>query len=292
MRRALILAALAACDAASADHGEPQLLQIAGAQLVPGPFPDDDGGPGVAAVAIAHAVIQPGSVGESLRGALGPGATAAIIGLDGDDATWVVTAGAPELETPGAPSLSARLAFADRLVPGPIAIDVAAVDAQGRVGAAVRTALVAEAEPPPDGELVIGLVWDGPADLDLHVVAPDGGEAWSGDPNTWDPPPPGTPPDPTAWRTGGILDHDGNARCARDGRPSEHVIWTQPPPSGAYVVRVDTRSLCAGAVAYWYVAAYRAGALVGAAQGVATAEDTRAPHGDGAGVTALGFALP
>jgi hypothetical protein len=283
---------LAGCDAATADHGESALLQIPGAQLRPGPFPDEDGGPAIAAITIGHATITPGSVGESLKGVLGAGATAAVIGLDGDTGAWVVTAGLPELDTPDAPSLSARLAFADRLAPGPIAIDVAAVDAAGRVGAPVRTALVAEAEPPPTGELVIGLVWDGPADLDLHVVAPDGGEAWSGDPNTWDPPPPGTPPDPTAFLTGGILDHDGNAGCHRDGRPSEHVIWRQPPPAGAYTVRVDTRALCGGAVAYWYVAAYRAGALVGAAQGVGTADDVLAPHGAGAGVTALGFTLP
>ena len=54
--------------------------------------------------------------------------------------------------------------------------------------------VVAIDAPPPDGELVVGLHWDGAADLDLHVVDPDGDEAWSGDPNTWQRPPPGSEP--------------------------------------------------------------------------------------------------
>ncbi|MDB4955326.1 MAG: hypothetical protein JWO36_2895, partial [Myxococcales bacterium] len=131
---------------------------------------------------------------------------------------------------------------------------------------------------------------------------PLGHEAWSGDPNTWQPPPPGQPADPDAWRTGGILDHDGNRDCHRDGAPSEHVIWktrigTNGPvapiiPAGQYTVRVDTRSMCSDASAGWYVAAYTNGTLLEAVRGVSTPDDVQQPHGANAGVTALRVTLP
>jgi len=105
--------------------------------------------------------------------------------------------------------------------------------------------------------------------------------------------PPGSPPgDPNAYLKSGILDRDGNANCHRDGRPTEHVIWSMPPPAGNYVVRVEARSMCKDASAQWEVAAYRSGALLGAARGVSTEfEVQQLPHGAGAGVLALQFAL-
>ena len=139
---------------------------------------------------------------------------------------------------------------------------------------------------------MIALVWHGRADLDVHVVDPLGGEAWSDDPNTYVPPRPGDPPDPPdAWRDHGILDHDGNKDCRRDANPAEHVIWTVEPPAGEYVVRVDARAMCGDASAAWFVAAYRNGELIGAARGVAIPDDTLLPHGAGAGGRALRFAL-
>jgi hypothetical protein len=138
---------------------------------------------------------------------------------------------------------------------------------------------------------VISLVWDGRADLDLHVVDAEGGEAWSDKVNTMKPPVPGEPVDPLEFQKHGILDHDGNKACRRDGRPNENVIWTMPPPAGNYVVRVDTRAMCGAPAAAWYVAAYRNGELIGAARGLSSPDDTLAPHGAGAGVTALRFSL-
>src|SRR6185503_20685809 len=98
-----------------------------------------------------------------------------------------------------------------------------------------------------------------------------------GSPNSWQPPPPGEPVDPDAWMSGGVLDHDGNAGCHRDGAPSEHVVWKTRMgpmgpvapivPPGAYSVRVDARSLCGAPDATWEVAVYRTnGELVGAAR--------------------------
>jgi len=227
-----------------------------------------------------------------VTGTLGIGSRSAVIGIAGEPGGWLLPAAVPAFDAPDAPTVSATIGLADEFPPGPFTLTVAGGDADGRFGAPAMVMLVAEPADPPAGELVIALVWDGVADLDLHVVDPLGGEAWADDPNTWQEPPPGEPVDPTAYLTGGILDRDGNAGCHRDARPSEHVIWTMPPPPGAYAVRVDARSMCGGPGAAWYVAAYRNAVLLGAARGVSTDADVQLyAHGKGAGVLALEFAL-
>lgn len=285
--------ALAACGAsASPDPGLGALLQIPGAQYRPGPLPAPSGGPDAIQLRTTHAAIRIGQLREKIIGVLGPGSRSAVIGIAGEDGGWLLPAGVPAFETPGDPGADATIGLADEFPPGPFTLIVAGGDAAGRFGAAASEMVVAEPVEPPAGPLVIGLAWDGVADLDLHVVDPLGGEAWSDQPNTWRPPPPGEPVDPTAFLAGGILDHDGNAGCHRDARPAEHVIWTMPPPPGDYVVRVDARSLCGGPGQAWYVAAYRDGALLGAARGEAIGDDVQLyPHGAGAGVLALRFTL-
>jgi hypothetical protein len=286
--------ALAGCDAgASPELGLGALLQIPGAQYRPGPLPVASGGPDAVQVRTLHTALTIGEVREMIVGDLGPGSRAAVIGVAGIDDGWIVAAGVPAFEMPTDPSLSATLALADRFPPGPFSLVVVGSDEQGRFGAPASIDLTANLAPPPDGELVVGLEWDSTADLDLHVVDPLGGEAYADNPNTFKLPPPGSPPpDPTAYLAGGILDRDGNANCHRDGRPAEHVIWKMPPPAGAYVVRVEARSMCSDASAAWYVAAYRSGALIGAARGVSTEDEVQLlPHGAGAGALALQFTL-
>lgn len=275
MRAALALVvALGACDAASSEPGLDALLQIEGAQYRPGPFPDDEGGPAAIEVAPAFGRIAIGAFDGQLRGTLERGARAQIIGVVGVDGAWILPAALPQLDTPDLPSVEARFGLAADFPSGPFEVIVAAGDAEGRVGAPATTTIVAEEVPPPDGELVIGLYWDSAADLDLHVTDALGGTAWSGDPNTYEPPGPGEPPDPPgAHLAGGMLDRDGNRGCRRDAVPREHVIWAQPPPVGAYVVRVNLRSLCGDAAAYWHVVALRRGEVIGAARGVSAADD-------------------
>ncbi len=296
MRRlgATVTLALVACTSASPDPGYDALLQVEGAQWRPGPAPAAANGPAVESVLSQRATLLRDASGQRVAGALGAGATALWVGLDGDDGGWIVPAGPPSVDAPDQPSFALELALAASVPLGPITLRLLAVDAAGRPGAPRALALVADDLPPPAGELVIALGWSGAADLDLHVVAPDGGEAWAGDPNTWEPPPPGTPSDPIAWRSGGRLDHDGNRACRRDPRPREHVIWSVPPPAGRYLVRVDARSLCGDAVGYWYAAVYRDGGLepLATAAGIATVDHTRLPHGTGAGITAIELDLP
>lgn len=284
------IVALAACeDGASPELGLGALLQVEGAQFRPGPFPASSGGPATVGLATQRAELVIGHFDSRLRGVLEPGARGAVIGIDGADGTWIIPASVPDLDTPGFATASATFGVSDEFPAGPVTLLVAASDEHGRFGEPAATGVIASDAPVPDGDLVIALRWSGRADLDIHVVDPLGGEAWSDEPNTWKPPPPGEPVDPLAYLTGGILDHDGNKDCVREGRPNEHVIWQMPPPDGDYVVRVDTRSLCGDPSAAWHVAAYRSGELIGGARGVSTPDDVLLPHGRGAGVTALRF---
>ncbi len=291
MRASALLVALAACDAASSDRGLEAVLEIQGAQFRPGPFPADEGGPATLALSTRHPTVIIERVGEKAIGTLEPAARAAVFGIEGYDGTWIVPAGPPDLSAPGLPTATALFGVRDGIEPGPFTLELAAADDQGRFGAASSVAVIADEEAPPAGELVIALVWDGAADLDLHVVDGSGGEVWSDKPNSMPPPEPGVPIDPLAYLKFGILDHDANKDCRRTGRPSEHVIWTMPPPAGDYVVRVDARAMCGAPGAAWYVAAYRNGELLGAARGFAAPEDTLPAHGAGAGVLALRFSL-
>ncbi len=298
--RALAILALAGCtDAASSDPGLSAILQVEGAQYRPGPLPDPEGGPRGIQLLPRYAATTIGQLRSTARAVFEPDARVAAIGIAGVDGAWLVPTGTPDIDTPGLPVARITYGVTDGIEPGPFDLVAIGADENGRFGEPAPAQIIAAAEEPPMGELVIGLVWSGPADLDLHVVDALGGEAWSDKPNTMIPPPPGTPIDPNSMEheKHGQLDHDGNRGCTQHAHPSEHVIWQMPPPSGDYIVRVDTRSMCGAPSAVWYVEAYRNGELIGAARGTSTPADTL--HGidrlglgrAGLGVTALRFAL-
>jgi hypothetical protein len=300
--RALLLVLAACADVASSDPGLGDLLYVDGAQFRPGAFPLPNGGP-LVEQASATGTIVLGTNDNVLHGVLDPDTRSVIVGIPGARGTWIVPAGPPDVAMPGQPSLRATFGLGEALGPGQFEIDVAAVDALSRIGDAYPVPLIAANNPPPDGDLVIGVDWTGTADLDLHVIDPTGAEVWLDHPSSYQQPPPGTPGiDPCAWATGGILDHDANANCVRDGSPSEHVIWKSRMcgtmmyapaiAAGTYTVRVDARSLCSDASTPWAVSVYREGELQGAARGIATPYDVEyAPHGAGAGITALQISL-
>lgn len=288
--KAAWLVLLAGCEAATSDPGLTAKLQVQGAQFRPGRFPAEQGGPATLGLTTRHGDITVGELNEPVRGVLEPAARGVVLGIDGEDGTWLFPAGPADLDTPGFATGKATIGTADDFPLGPFVLRMAASDEAGHFGASATAMLTAAEAPEPEGTLVVGLHWDSTADLDLHVVAPDG-EAFSLDPNTYTPPPPGEPVDPEAWKAGGILDHDGNQACHRDARPSEHVVWTMPPMAGDYVVRVDAMSMCADASAAWRVEVY--GAFTAEARGVATPGDVElGTHGYGAGVTVVRFTLP
>lgn len=300
MRAWLVL--LAACDGAAVDPGYGTALQVDDAQFRPGAFPAATGGPATQILVSGHASVSIGTIRERLHAVMDPAARGAIVGIAGEDGAWIVTAGPPDIDTPDQPTATARFGLDRDVTPGPFTLQLAATDGDGKIGVPATVELVAAAVPPPDGDLVIGLVWDSTADLDLHVVDPTGGEVWSGKPNTLPQPIPGMPVDPDAYLAAGLLDRDGNASCHVDNPPAEHVIWKTRMgslgpvapviPTGTYTVRVDTRSMCRDASAAWYVEVYAEGALIASARGVATPDDVRGDHSYGAGVTALTFGRP
>lgn len=291
---ALVTGALASCADRSVrtDEGRDALLQVSGAQFFRETLPADATGPKVRSLTLSP-IVRPGSSDRKCSGELEGPSTAVAIALEGDVGYWIVPAGLPDIAAPGLPTFGVSVAFASNLPNGTRNVVARAVDAQGHFGpATTRPVTVAGAGLPP-GRLVVNLSWGNAADLDLHVVDPRGVEIWKRNINSYEPPGPGQPPEkPNTPHDGGILDFDSNAQCVPDGRRAENVVWTDPPPSGHYLVRVDTVSLCGEVAAGWRVEAVLDGRTLGSARGTGTENDTRFPHDRGAGVLALEFDVP
>ena len=289
------LAALSpACGpSAKNDPGTDAYFRIPGAQFyrgaMPGPSP---AAPAVASIVLVNSDIYANDVQFPISGALAPGATAAAIGLERDVGYWIVPAGYPNVSTPTDPSYAAAGTFSSGILPGQYTLEVRAVDAEGRFGAASTEILTAFPAPGTlaavSGDLVFTLTWDTESDMDLHVVDPSGVEIYHGAMS--DQPPPFAPqPDGGSF---GYLDWDSNANCVIDGKRQEDVIWPNAPPPGTFIVRVDAASLCGQPIANWTVRAMLYGKQIAEAQGVAFDADTRGPHDVGAGVTALTLVVP
>jgi hypothetical protein len=283
---------LPACGGVEPDLGLRAELRVAGAQFLAGnleAMPAAAGGPAVVSVFNSLTAVQPGERDKPLSGTLDPGATAVALGLRGDRGYWIVVAGPPGLDAPDLPTFQAALSFAPSLPLGPLALIARAADAAGRFGVPAGLPLVSAPPPSPSGALVVSLRWDTEADLDLHVVIPGGVEVWARNINSYRAPPPGTAVDAGAWQEGGILDFDSNAGCIIDGRRQENVVWRSPPPSGAYVVRVDAAALCGAPAARWTVEVARDGTVLATSQGVSLPSDVRFTKGPGSGLQALAF---
>jgi hypothetical protein len=116
---------------------------------------------------------------------------------------------------------------------------------------------------------VISLVWSNRADLDLHLLAPNGKELSPKKPSTvvvgdaetlelstncaLDPPinPPGA----------GVLDRDSNQNCLFDGFMREDVVFCDDPTPGLYQVRADLYSACGEAATTFRVELWEDGVL-------------------------------
>lgn len=287
------LAALASCDdATEADEGTDAYLRVKDGQFFRGAMPAEEHGPLLKSVTVSP-IVHPGSTARTASGEMDPNATAVALTIDGDKGYWILPAGIPSVAARGFPTFAAEIAFAKSLGIGRKTFVARAVDAQGNFGVAFTRPLDVMPDAAPSGHLVITLGWDNQADLDLHVVDPRGVEIWKRNINSYEPPPPGASPEPpNTPHPGGILDFDSNAECIADGRRAESVVYKEKPPSGHYVVRVDTSSLCGEVSAHWRVEGFIDGVSVGAAQGASTEFDTRYTHDRGAGVLALELDVP
>ena len=80
-----------------------------------------------------------------------------------------------------------------------------------------------EREHAKSGEYQVSLVWDGPADLDLHILCPGGGHLYF----------------ERRQACGAVLDVDMNAMGGRESRsPVENAVWGDKPAPGTYRVQV------------------------------------------------------
>jgi hypothetical protein len=278
-----LLAVLAGCSAATNDPGVTALLRVSSkdvngnnAQFYRGPAPADSGGPTISSFNNTSNVIIPGQVSKPLSGIVPPNAGAIALYLDGDAGYWLVLPGAADATQLNQLTWSASLSFSPLLPAGDYVLVGQAVGLDGKFGPR-STAKLSTADQPPPGALVIALRWDVNADLDLHVVDPAGVEIWA----------------KHIADSGGLLDFDSNSNCVIDGRRQEDVIWAMTPPSGHYIARVDTASLCSESIAVWSVAATLNGTVVAASTGFGRDTDAALySHEQGAGVLALQFDVP
>jgi hypothetical protein len=283
----LAVAVAVACETTRADQGRDAMLQVEGAQFYRSAMPADESGPKVLSATLAGRA-QAGLSEQPCSGELERTASAVAVGLASDVGYWIVPAGIPSASAPTTPTFELVFGVASTLAPGPHEVVFRAVDGAGRFGP--RTVRPLEITPRlhASGRLVISLSWDNQADLDLHVLLPTGVEIFKRNPTEYQRPPPSAGPvAPNAPTDGGVLDHDSNARCVFDGQRAENVVWTEAPPAGHYVVRVDTFSLCGAPSARWQVEAILDGVRIGAARGTSTDDDLRFDHNRGAGVLAL-----
>jgi hypothetical protein len=283
---------VAACSGADSDPGLRGGLRVLGAQYVRGALPPAGEGPAIVSLRVPHAQVLPGQRRELLTGSITANSEAVLIGQRGDPGYWIVTAGAPAIEEPELPTFRAELSFARDLSPGPLTLELCAVRVDGAIGAYRSVSLDAAARLRSDS-LSVELRWDTQADLDLHVLMPDGRELSPDNINSYEAPAPGAAaPDPTAYQRGATLDLDSNGNCWLDGRREERASWPAPPASGSYVVRVATASLCEESVAHWTIEVWLAGQRVQRVEGTSQGFDTRAGAGVGAGVLATEFSVP
>ena len=125
---------------------------------------------------------------------------------------------------------------------GPFCLQVTGVDDGGAAGPpACRTLQIAGVG---GGDVQITVSWDTDADLDLHVLDPNGDEIYFNQP---------------AVDSGGVLDLD--SLCGpRSFIRNEHVGWSQgSPPAGKYEVRVNHWENCGAAETNYTVSIYNYG---------------------------------
>ena len=104
---------------------------------------------------------------------------------------------------------------------------VAVADGGGQFGPYSRTTM--EAIPVASGDIQVSATWDTEADVDLHVVGPDGNEIYYGNRSA----------------SGGQLDLDANAACSTSNIYQENIGWAKgAAPRGTYTVRLDYWSSC------------------------------------------------
>ncbi|HEY5372262.1 MAG TPA: hypothetical protein VIK01_01185 [Polyangiaceae bacterium] len=237
----LSFSSLTGCgDSQSAPSGLEEPVRIVGGQFIEGSFPaSHDSGPQISTVNIHDLELLEGATGKSVTGLAGPGSQSVAIALQGlGHGYWVVPVGSEDLDAPGFFDWGASLSFSTN-VPGPKPnLAFAAADSSGQFGPLTTQTLFVKSLVPM-GHVVASLTWGVDADLDLHLIAPNGKELSPKHPNTISSDANGKP-----LAGSGLLDHDSLAACVPDGLRTENVVWADAPLAGTYGVYVDMFSAC------------------------------------------------
>jgi hypothetical protein len=297
----LLLVPLGCGEGASPESGLTAYLRASGAgvQFVPGELTAEGGAtePTVLTINNNNAQVFPGAQGRSSGGTVSSTSAAVLVGLEGDSGHWLVPVGVRDSAPPFNFTFSASLSFSPQLPTGPRPLIFRAVDASGSIGPAQNLPLRV-ADSFPTGNLVIALIWDTNADLDLHVRLPNPNDptkpidVWSRAPRALPPKAQGEADyTPDELKAGGGLTGDSNAQCIIDGQNHEEVVFPGVVPAGPIEVRVDTFSLCGEPTAHWWVGALDAsGAHIVEKRGQSLDRDTYTSHGATSGT--LAFTLP
>jgi hypothetical protein len=251
-------------------------LRVPNARFIAGPLPAPSGGPPVQTASVSRQDISAGLQDRTLEAAIGLSSTGVAVGLLQDTGYWILPAGPIDVQSPTALTFATSINFSPLLPTGTFTLEVIALDDAGRAGAPFQIGLHTNDPGLPDAGLAFTLSWDTGADLDLHVVDARGAEIF------WD----------HISADGATLDFDSNQSCAIDGLRRERIAWPDVAPTGHYVARVDTPSLCAAADAHWLLTAQAGASILKSASGQSIPSDTRGTHAAGAGVTALELDAP
>jgi hypothetical protein len=301
----LCVLSMSACQWSSEySSGLPSLIRVEGGQARRGSISE----PATTISATAsffpkYANVFPGVSNKAVKGVVGPDANAVAMGVDGDQAYWLVPALDPDSsDMEHAYRYTATLSLSPALTASPLLqanpdgtltlpLSIRAVDESGSFGPTMVQTLFMDSQEPV-GTLIVSLDWDAPVDLDLHVQVPADNDdgfvvVWAKARSAGHLNPDGLPKTPD-----GVLDFDSNAGCQIDGRGREYVVWTGEPPSGHYIVRVDAFSLCGHMSAAWHAVAYSDLDDLGEASGVFTDTIRRKPPTADSGLTAFEFDYP
>jgi hypothetical protein len=288
----------ASCGGESPASGVTALLRATNGQYEAGELATDPGAmePTVDTIKSNNTRVYPGAQGRSVSGSVNGAASAILVGLAGDNAHWLLPVGMADLDMVGNFTFSTTLSFSPDLPLGERALNFRAIDADGQLGPVQALTLKVDA-PAPTGALVIQLVWDTEADLDLHVRIQNPTntttpyfDVWARAPRALPPKPPGEMDYTQAeLDAGGRLLFDSNAQCVIDGQRHEEVVFPGTFPPGPYEVRVDTVSLCGEPTARWHAVAYfnTPDAQFAEANGQSTDRDTIATHAADSGTLAF-----
>ncbi len=262
----------------------PRTTTVLAAQFFKGPLPTGSEGPAIVAVDNRQSAVFPGEQGKRLAGNAGGTATGVGFQFEGlGTGFWVAPVLIPDNEVAGTLLFQVQLDFGRDIPPGRQLMQMAAVDADGKWGAPSETPLFFQPMQ-PSGAAVATLVWDSNADLDLQIITPSGQQIDAKHPSSGGFVDGGFPPG------SGVLDRDSNASCVPDGHRQEDVVWSDAPPSGLYLAKVDMFSACGEPATNFVFRLYWQDELLSSVPGRLVSID--ADNGMGPGLAITNFQFP